>query len=154
MTVALLVQIDKLVQLIESPVFTCEFHRNIPCNVRLTCGSVCRPKTPTSRAGEISVPFQVFVRPADVTATKFSVRLSKKQTQRSQLLWLLAYRTKIVVRSTFFTTQASDQFFDIGPWGIFPPLDRNWVGKTSSGKNSSSTSVPSRPNTKKQGDKT
>lgn len=33
---ALLVQIDKLVQLIESPVFTCQFYHNVPCNGGLT----------------------------------------------------------------------------------------------------------------------
>lgn len=35
-TVAFLVQIDKLVQLIESPVFTCELHRKVLRNLSLT----------------------------------------------------------------------------------------------------------------------
>lgn len=78
-TVALLVQIDKLVQLIESPVFTCEFYRGVLCSVGPTRNPNCRPETTTPRAGEISVPFQVFVRPIDAAATKFGVCLSEKQ---------------------------------------------------------------------------
>ena len=152
-TVALLVQIDKLVQLIESPVFTCEFLPWRTVRLGLTWNPNFRPETPTSRAGEISVPFQVFVWPIDAVATKFGVCLFEKQAQRSKLLRIFAHCTEIDVRSTLSMTQASNELSDAGPWGIFHPLDRNWVGKRLSGKNSSSTFVLSRPSTRKQGDK-
>ena len=76
----LLVQIDKLVQLIESPVFTCEFVVTAYSTlVGPTSDRTHRPETPTSRAGEISVPLQVFVWPFDVVAAKFGFRLSEEQ---------------------------------------------------------------------------
>lgn len=71
---ALLVQIDKLVQLIESPVFTCGPLRT---GLRATGSmliTICRSETPAPRAGEISISVQVFVWFVDVTATKFGVR--------------------------------------------------------------------------------
>lgn len=49
-TVALLVQIDKLVQLIESPVFTCGFYRSKqPARCQSTnANPTRRPEAPTS----------------------------------------------------------------------------------------------------------
>ena len=41
MTVSLLVQIDKLVMLIESPVFTCEYAKSTGNGVRLTVKDLC-----------------------------------------------------------------------------------------------------------------
>jgi len=78
-TVALLVQIDKLVQLIESPVFTCESLSAGLCGTRLIPITIRRPETPTPRAGEIPIPIQVFVWFVDVAATKFGIRLSEEQ---------------------------------------------------------------------------
>ena len=71
-------QIDKLVQLIESPVFTCESHRVSLRGARVTWITVCRLETPTSRAGEIPILVQVSVWFVDVVATKFGVRLPEE----------------------------------------------------------------------------
>ena len=75
---ALLVQIDKLVQLIESPVFTCGFRRTGLLGIRLMRIPIRRLETPTPRTGEIPIPVQVFIRLVDVTAAKFGVRLSEE----------------------------------------------------------------------------
>jgi len=60
---------------------------------------VCRLETPAPRAGEISIPFQVFIWPVDVTTTKFGLRLFKEQAQRRKFFRVLAHRTKVIVRA-------------------------------------------------------
>lgn len=76
---ALLVQIDKLVQLIESPVFTCEIPHIDLRVARLMAITMLRSEAPASRAREISVSVQVLIWPVDVVAPKFSIRLSEEQ---------------------------------------------------------------------------
>ena len=70
MTVALLVQIDKLVMLIESPVFTCERSVLIPMTIELTVYGICSSSVATARAGKVSLPFQVSLRSAHASTTK------------------------------------------------------------------------------------
>lgn len=76
---ALLVQIDKLVQLIESPVFTCEIPHIGLRAIRLTVITMLRSETSAPRAGEISISVQVLIWLVDVVAAKFSIRLSEEQ---------------------------------------------------------------------------
>ena len=65
MTVNMLIQIDKLVQLLESPVFTCKY-RPASYNRLLT---LFRPSASTSRARKISSFVQVPVRSLDAIAS-------------------------------------------------------------------------------------
>lgn len=62
MTVNMLIQIDKLVQLLESPVFTCWFHP-LP-NVCLFA-NICRSPPPAIGAGKVSTSVQVSLRTPD-----------------------------------------------------------------------------------------
>jgi len=69
MTVNMLIQIDKLVQLIESPVFTCMFLKPSQCSSDVAH----RPANAAPRARKISAPLQVPIRPPDASPTVLCV---------------------------------------------------------------------------------
>jgi len=77
MTVNMLIQIDKLVQLLESPVFTCKYLTVAP-DLANKNGSLTDS---TPRTGKISLPLQVPLRPIDVVTTIISIRRSEEQAQ-------------------------------------------------------------------------
>lgn len=76
MTVALLVQIDKLVMLIESPVFTCKRIDRTPYGPSLTDHlPACSSAIATPRARETPLPLQVSIRPAYASPAKQRFRI-------------------------------------------------------------------------------
>lgn len=75
MTVNMLIQIDKLVQLLESPVFTCTPLLSISTS-RILIGN--RSSSPTPRTGEISLSLQMPLRRPDALTTKFRLRRAEK----------------------------------------------------------------------------
>lgn len=70
MTVNMLIQIDKLVQLLESPVFTCKSHNKYldPLLTKL------RSSAPTTRTGKIPSSIQVPLWGSDAPATVVCIR--------------------------------------------------------------------------------
>jgi hypothetical protein len=74
MTVNMLIQIDKLVQLLESPVFTCRPFF-IPSRQRIST-KLHRPPPPASRTGALSTPLQMSVRRAYASTTVLRLRRS------------------------------------------------------------------------------
>lgn len=70
MTVNMLIQIDKLVQLLESPVFTCMLPHLILEYLSLTLN---RPPASTSGTGEVSAPIQVPLWASHATSTVISL---------------------------------------------------------------------------------
>jgi hypothetical protein len=86
MTVNMLIQIDKLVQLIESPVFTCTFLRPLfRCGWLANGWVLCeplRPSSPAAGAGEIPTPIQVPLRTSDAAAAVVGICSPKEQTQQ------------------------------------------------------------------------
>lgn len=70
MTVNMLIQIDKLVQLLESPVFTC---KNLSSNRGTLLTVVTRPAHAAPGARAVPAPLQVHVRPAHAAASIVSV---------------------------------------------------------------------------------
>jgi len=84
----MLVQLDKLVQLIESPVFTCKacdrFVISAPDNLH-------RPSPATLGARPISLPVQVLVWNPDVATPKLCLCFAEEPYQRSEYQWLHSY---------------------------------------------------------------
>lgn len=93
-TVQLLVQVDKLVQLIESPVFTCEASVHPPLS--LAKPFYYRPPTTTPGAREIPTPFQVSVRAPHASSPKLRFPCTPEPARRRQLCGLPAHSTKVV----------------------------------------------------------
>lgn len=91
MTVALLVQIDKLVMLIESPVFTCERASLTTIVVSSLTFAFSSFEIAALRTGEIPVLVQVPVRLAHVTATKQCIRIPQKSVECCELDGLSSY---------------------------------------------------------------
>lgn len=93
MTVNILIQIDKLVQLLESPVFTCSsshgYHSEGTANAS-------RPPAAIARTGQIPSPVQMPLRAADAPATVIRLRRAQEPTEQRQLDRVLAHRTKTV----------------------------------------------------------
>ena len=93
---SLLVQIDKLVMLIESPVFTSESSSvSIPMVGWEADG---RPPSATARTGQISVPAEMPLRFTHDLAAKLSVRLAASEVVGSLLLRLRADPAKVSCR--------------------------------------------------------
>lgn len=85
----MLVQIDKLVQLIESPVFTCEFlEPRTPDKDFLT--SPIRPPPSAIGTGEASVSVQMSVWPVDAPPSKQRLCCPSQSPERRQLSRFLA----------------------------------------------------------------
>lgn len=72
MTVNILIQIDKLVQLIESPVFTCEFL--LPLRMPHTPANGSRPPFTAAGAGKVSPSVQMPLRPPHAFTAVFRLR--------------------------------------------------------------------------------
>jgi len=87
-TVPLLIQIDKLVQLLESPVFTglSAILSVIPSS-QLTLRAHSSPSPTIARAGEASLLAQGSLRPPHVTPSIECFRYPTKSSQCSQLAW-------------------------------------------------------------------
>lgn len=91
----LLVQVDKLVQLIESPVFTCK-HSPYLCLSPLTNCIFTRPPITAARTRAIPLSLQVPVRAANAASAKQRVSVLAEPTECCELRWLSSYRSKIV----------------------------------------------------------
>ena len=91
----MLVQIDKLVQLIESPVFTCEIFTH-PEEAGLITLFVVRPSPPTVGTREIPASVQMLVRDIDATATEFSLCVAPQQIECCQFCRVPLYCTQTV----------------------------------------------------------
>lgn len=81
MTVNMLIQIDKLVQLLESPVFTCECHCIEYCIIASNFG---RSSSSALGAGEVSTSIQVSLRALDALTSICSLRSSQEPPQQRQ----------------------------------------------------------------------
>jgi hypothetical protein len=92
-TVQLLVQIDRLVQLIESPIFTCESSHS-PRQQCLTRTRRSPPSTP--RTGETPLPLQVPVWTLDASATKYCVWFVEESVERCKLDGLYSLKSSRV----------------------------------------------------------
>jgi Vacuolar protein 14 C-terminal Fig4p binding len=77
MTVNMLIQIDKLVQLLESPVFTC---RLVPISPP-SFPNFSRPPTPASRARKVSSPIQMPLWPSHAASPIIRVCSIKEQIE-------------------------------------------------------------------------
>lgn len=83
MTVNMLIQIDKLVQLLESPVFTCKtIHHPPTIDPSLTHPN--RSPPPTSRTRKISLPLQMPLRRAHAPPAKLGLRRAEKPSKQRQ----------------------------------------------------------------------
>lgn len=107
-TVPLLVQVDKLVQLIESPVFTCVSLCITPRT--LLTSQPLRPTTTAAGAGEIPTPLQVSIWLINGATTELRFRLVAKSTQRSELSRVPPHRAQIV---SVFIVSISTQTYHI-----------------------------------------
>lgn len=92
MTVNILIQIDKLVQLLESPVFTC----TSSAHLHDTLLTSSRPPSPTTRAGQVSPPLQMPLWLAYAPASIICFCCAQEPAQQCQLHWVSAHRTKTV----------------------------------------------------------
>lgn len=98
MTVNILIQIDKLVQLLESPVFTCLY----PHQYRAKTGysaDMCRPAAATTGTGQIPSSVQMPLWAANAPPTVIRLRRSQEPTEQRQLDRISAHRTKTVCSS-------------------------------------------------------
>jgi hypothetical protein len=82
----MLIQVDKLVQLIESPVFTCKSVRCVYDNRQ--ANQLSRSPPTVVRAREVSVPVQVHVRHLDASSAILGICRSEESSQQCQLYWL------------------------------------------------------------------
>jgi hypothetical protein len=108
MTVALLVQIDKLVMLIESPVFTCKPAKTTGNGVRLTV-KICVSSSAitTARTGKISLLVQVSLRTTHAVAAKQRIRLAAQSAECCQLDGLLAHSQAVSLDSHRYLSDLS-----------------------------------------------
>jgi len=88
MTVNMLIQIDKLVQLLESPVFTCRNN-----NLNKNNADIRRSPTATTRAREAPTLVQVPVRLTHASTTIISLRRVEKSTEQCQRYRLSSHST-------------------------------------------------------------
>ena len=92
-TVSLLIQIDKLVQLLESPVFTCAPG---PTLLDFRAEShLSSPATSTPGAGPLPIPPQGDVRPPHAPAPEQRLRHSTESTERRQFAWFHPNRPQV-----------------------------------------------------------
>lgn len=89
MTVNMLIQIDKLVQLLESPVFTCKVLKSKNIFRSLTCK---RFATSASRTGKVSTFVQVSLWAFDVASSIIRFRRIEESTEQRQRNWLSTHR--------------------------------------------------------------
>lgn len=86
MTVNMLIQIDKLVQLLESPVFTCTSPSHSysfpPSKNRLI--RIGRPPSPTPRAGKVPPSLQMPLRPPDAPPPVLRLRGAEEPSEQRQ----------------------------------------------------------------------
>lgn len=148
-TVQLLVQVDKLVQLIESPVFTCE--ASVPLPLSLANQFHLRPPTTTVRAREIPTLVQMFVRAPHATPPKLRFPRPSEPPRRRQLRGLPAHSTKVVSSLCAPSPLCVKTHHNkhAGPSGTYPRRGPSSDAKISSGRSSSSTSAPCRSNTRR-----
>ena len=95
MTVNILIQIDKLVQLLESPVFTCMYKLATWSQVYGALTS-CRSPVAIARAGQAPAPLQVPLRTVDAPASVIGLCCSQEPAQQRELDRISAYCTAIV----------------------------------------------------------
>jgi hypothetical protein len=82
MTVNMLIQIDKLVQLLESPVFTCTF-----LSINTTPISEANPNrspSPAPRTRKIPLPLQMSLRRPDAPAPELCLRRPQEPSKQRQ----------------------------------------------------------------------
>lgn len=94
MTVNILIQIDKLVQLLESPVFTCTLYQ--PPISALTNKTHARPPAPTPRTREIPAPLQMPLRAAHAPPAILGLCRAEEPPQQRQLDRIPPHRAKTV----------------------------------------------------------
>ncbi len=102
MTVNILIQIDKLVQLLESPVFTC---MSASLSRFTSADNLNRLETPTSRARTIPTSIQVPLRPSDAPPAVLGLCRPQEPPKQCQLDWLPAHCPKAVGVPLFFRCQ-------------------------------------------------
>jgi hypothetical protein len=134
MTVALLVQIDKLVMLIESPVFTCKPAKTTGNGVRLTV-KICVSSSAitTARTGKISLLVQVSLRTTHAVAAKQRIRLAAQSVECCQLDGLLAHSQAVSTDSYRYLRDLSLSLTSPGPTRkASPRLDQRLQPETKS----------------------
>lgn len=114
MTVNTLIQIDKLVQLLESPVFTCKLQKAL--HRRASTDQVSRSPHPAPGTREISTLVQVSLRSPHASATIISVCSTQEQAEQRVCYWLSAHcsthvRTSIQCPEPFEAKELRGRYF-------------------------------------------
>lgn len=91
MTINMLIQIDKLVQLLESPVFTCMSPPLLPVLVVYELMSIYRPPPATSGTRSLPISLQMSLWPVDASSPVFRLRSTQESTQLRLRYWAAPY---------------------------------------------------------------
>ena len=107
MTVNVLIQIDKLVQLLESPVFTCMWLSAFVLRLFMLLFANCSRSPPAALGTrQASPPLQVPLWVAHVAAPVIRLRRSQKSSEQRQFDWLPSRSSTKTVRSSLIFENA------------------------------------------------